>query len=29
MGAIYNLPDGDPAQARRVLRIVVDGLLRH
>jgi AcrR family transcriptional regulator len=27
MGAIWNVPDGDPAQVRRVLRIVVDGLL--
>jgi AcrR family transcriptional regulator len=29
LGAVWNVPDGDPEQARRVLRIVVDGLLRH
>jgi AcrR family transcriptional regulator len=27
IGAIWNVPAGDPEQARRVLRIVVDGLL--
>ena len=28
IGAVWNVPEDDPEQARRVLRIVADGLLR-